>query len=174
MKFNVFSSGFWGLLLVMVGVLLMIRHVFNIDFPFFTFFFSILLIYIGIVVIRGGFARQRSEDFTMFSDTSMGYDPGRQRYAVLFGESQVDLRGMKLTEDKYLELNCVFGEMRTKLPADLSYEIFASAAFGSLVTPDGRDTNFGNYTYRSPGFTTTEPVLHITAKTVFGSMIVMA
>jgi predicted membrane protein len=46
-------SLFWGLVLILIGLSLIIKIVFNIDFPIFKILFAFLFIYIGIKVLVG-------------------------------------------------------------------------------------------------------------------------
>jgi hypothetical protein len=60
MTTNFLSSGaFWGVVIVLVGVGLILREVFHIQFPFLRLLFGLLLIYWGVKIIYQGFTNPR-------------------------------------------------------------------------------------------------------------------
>lgn len=48
------SAGlFWGILFILIGISIVIRVIFNVDFPLFKFLFAFLFIWIGIRIMLG-------------------------------------------------------------------------------------------------------------------------
>ena len=52
---------FWGALLIVIGLTLIIRFVFNVDFPVFRVILALFIIYIGLRILIGGFGLFRFE-----------------------------------------------------------------------------------------------------------------
>lgn len=170
MQKTFFSSAFWGITIIFVGVAMLLRNFFDLDIPIFTIIAAGFLIFLGIRMIAGHSSGNSSSNSAVFSDQKMGFVPGQNKYNVLFGNSNLDLSRIELTENKLVEVSCVFGEFRIAVSRDTNLQIFSSAAFGNFTSPMQQSNAFGSLDFRSPGFDATKPALTIRAEVVFGSV----
>jgi predicted membrane protein len=170
MQKTFFSSAFWGITIIFVGVAMLLRNFFNFDIPVFTIIAAGFLIFIGIRMIAGHITGGNSSNSTVFSDQRMGFVPGQNKYAVLFGNSNLDLSRIDLSENKLIEVSCVFGEFRIAVSRDANLQIFSSAAFGNFTSPTQTSNAFGSLDFRSPNFDATKPSLTIRVEVVFGNV----
>jgi len=170
MQKTFFSSAFWGITIIFVGVAMLLRNFFDFDIPVFTIIAAGFLIFIGIRMIAGHVSGGNNSSSTMFSDQKMGFVPGQNKYNVIFGNSSLDLSRIELTENKLIEVSCVFGELRIAVNRDTNLQIFSSAAFGNFTSPAQQSNAFGSLDFRSPNFDATKPSLTIRAEVVFGSV----
>ncbi|MEI6747646.1 MAG: LiaF domain-containing protein [Bacteroidales bacterium] len=165
-----FSSAFWGITIIFVGVAMLLRNFFDFDIPVFTIIAAGFLIFLGVRMIVGHTSGHNSSNSAVFSDQKMGFVPGQNKYNVLFGNSNLDLSRIDLTENKLIEVSCVFGEFRIAVARDTNLQIFSSAAFGNFTSPMQQSNAFGSLDFRSPNFDTTKPALTIRAEVVFGNV----
>ncbi|MGM0504252.1 MAG: YitT family protein, partial [Bacteroidota bacterium] len=87
---------FWGILLILIGLGIVIRVVFNIDFPLIKFIIAFFFIFIGIKILIGNYSfshAEADEDTTIFSESKvLGQDENFKEYNVIFGSTIIDLR----------------------------------------------------------------------------------
>lgn len=73
---NFLSSGlFWGLILVLLGLSVILKSVFHINIPLIKILLAILLIYWGITLLIGKTSHS-SDDMIMFKNTKVNLDHG--------------------------------------------------------------------------------------------------
>jgi hypothetical protein len=167
---SVFSSAFWGITIIFVGVAMLLRNFFDFDIPVFTIIGAGFLIFLGVRMIASHTTGNDGSNSAVFSEGEMGFVPGQKKYNVLFGNGNLDLSRLELTESKLIEISCVFGEFRVAVNRDTNLQIFSSAAFGSFISPSQQSNAFGSMDFRSLHFDPTRPVLTIRAEVVFGSV----
>ena len=163
-----FSGAFCGLLLIVLGVSLLIKYVFNIDFPVFRVIFAVFLVLIGIKILVGGFGNHSHT--SMFSDNRFNYVENHKDYSCAFGKTTLDLTNANITEDTDIKASCAFGEFIIKINPETNIEIVSSSAFGNLQLPDNSNHSFGNGNYKTPAYDKSGPVLRIKADVAFGNM----
>ncbi len=171
------SSIFWGIILILIGLSLILKVVFNVDFPFFKFLFAFFLIYLGIRIFIG-------KDFRLFSDandehtvifsqrTITSVEDGRE-YNVIFGNGIFDLRNFQSSGDEKvtIKLNTVFGGSEVLINDSIPLEINAHTVFAGSKMPDGNVSAFGEAKYKNNIYSNA-PLLRIESNTVFGGFLV--
>lgn len=168
---HLFTSGsFWGIVLIVLGLLLVIKHIFNIDLPVGRIFFSLLLIFFGIMVLTGS-GGHKTPNTAVFSESSFDFDDEAGEYSVVFGKGTLDLSGIHLQEDKKVKVAAVFGEANVRVDKETNYVIQSNVAFGSVNFP-GKHPNqgFGSSVFRAPGLDENKPRIIIKTDAVFGSI----
>lgn len=170
-----FCSGmFWGVLLILLGISIILKVLFNITIPIFRIAFALLLIYLGVKILTGGFGIERKKNTVLFNDSKIEYTESSDEYNVLFGKGVVNLSNVSL-EKKTVEVkvNTVFAEGTIRINPALPTKILVNSAFAGARMPDGNVISFGNYTYKTKSFKENENYLKIEANVVFGSLKVV-
>jgi hypothetical protein len=167
---------FWGIFLILIGLSLIVKIVFHVDFPFIKIFFAFLFIYFGIKILTGG-------DFRF-----LGYNPDGQ--SVIFGEKNYDtvddgkeynvifsgatfaLRNMEFSENKpiRIKLNTIFGGSKVLVSKGTALKVHATTVFGGSKLPDENVSAFGSIQFSSDTVGVEKPVLEIESSTVFGGL----
>jgi predicted membrane protein len=172
------ASLFWGLLLVVLGLSLIFRIVFNIDFPLFKIFIAFILIFFGLKILFGSFHGPNFEtkDNEVIFGEKRFTDPGNNRdYDVVFGKGTYDFRDFDLKgERKYIKISTVFGASVVKISKNMPVLIKVESAFAGAELPNGNSAAFGSTTYTSPDFDYEKPYLEIKLEVVFGGCEVKA
>jgi len=172
------GSFFWGILLVIIGISMIIRIVFKIEIPIFRVIFAFFLIFIGIKVLIGGFRNNSSEipENTVFNESNSSFQqnlPKEQN--VIFGRNFIDLR--KFDEKSLpaeMEINTIFGSGEVIIRKDMNVRIKVDAAFAGAEMPNNNTSAFGSTVYESPGFDPQKPYLLLKINVVFGSIQIKA
>lgn len=166
---------FWGLILILIGIGIVIRVVFNIDFPVIKFLVAFFFIFIGIKILVGNFDFRRgnmNENTTIFGESKVvGIEGDHKEYNVIFGSSVIDLRDIDLSEgSKEIEINTVFGGTVLKIDDKTPVKIKAEAVFGNAELPNGNTATFGTNRYESESFSKDSSYLYVKVDVVFGSL----
>jgi len=162
-----FSGIFWGIVVVLLGLSIILNVVAGVKIPFFRIFFGLLLIYWGVSLLIG--ARFHRSGTAVFSDADIkATAAGKQD--VIFGRAAVDLSGIVLKPgaNRY-EVNTVFGASVIKLDRTMPVKVAASAAFAGVKLPDGGSVAFGESGWRSPGLKEDSTYLLVKTDVVFGA-----
>ena len=165
-------SLFWGLLLVVLGLSLIFRIVFNIDFPLFKIFVAFILIFFGLKMLFGSFKTptfETKESDVVFGEKRFSNPETDRDYSVVFGKGVYDFRDLDLKGEKQkVKIATVFGATVIKLKKDMPVKIRVESAFAGTELPNGNSSVFGSTTYTSPDFDPEKPYLDINLDVVFG------
>jgi len=166
---------FFGIIIILVGISILIKVIFKIDFPIFKILFGLFLIYLGAKFIFGsfGFSNFRSSgDDAIFNEVTIdGKINEKREYNAVFGKATIDLRDIELTEKvTKIEVNAVFGGCVIRLNEQTPVKINADAIFGGVDLPEGGAGGFGSSNYESDNFDEARNYLVIQASAVFGGI----
>ncbi len=165
------SAVFWGVVIILIGLSIILREVFDIHFPFLRVFFGILLIYWGVKVIAGGFNRSWGSNNIVFNEANIDDDGTKKEYNVVFGSSRVDLFKMQMpTSDQKLEMNVVFGSGKLIINDSIPMRIEMNAVFGNIQAPDRTKAGFGTSIYTTSAYKEGMPCVRLETNAVFGSL----
>jgi predicted membrane protein len=172
MKMNfLFTGVFWGVVLILIGLGVIINVVFGVKIPIFRTIFALFLIYLGIQMLTGTSWHKRSEKVVMFEEKKIETITKSDKYDVIFGKGEIDLTGIKPDSQNIgVEINTVFGGSVVKINPAVPTKMIVSSAFGGAHLPDGNVVAFGQYTYKTESYRENEKHLLIRATVVFGGM----
>jgi len=155
---------FWGIVLVIIGLSIIFRVIFNVNL--FRVLIAVLLILLGIKVLvgnKGIFNFSSVKNDVIFSEKSYSGSPNdRTEYNVMFGKSVFDFRNIDFKDEKpvRLKINTIFG----------AAEIKVDAAFAGAKMPNGNTVAFGSSQYVSDTYDASSKYLFIDANVVFGGL----
>lgn len=169
------GSLFWGIVLIIVGMSLIIKVVFHIEFPIMKVLFAFFFIYLGIRILVGNWGTQvfrSGPDDTVFGQGSFVHEhmvPKEQN--VIFGSATIDFRKIDMnTLSAETEINTVFGGCEILLRKDIPVKIKVDAAMAGVTLPNENTTVLGSAFYQSPNFDEKKPYLLIKASAVFSGL----
>jgi len=166
-------SLFWGLLLVVLGLSLIFRIVFNIDFPLFKIFIAFVFIFFGLKMLFGTFrtpAIGTKENEVIFGEKRFNNPDTNRDYNVVFGKGVYDFRDIDLKGNRqYIKISTVFGATVIKLNQTTPVKIKVESAFAGTELPNGNSAVFGSSVYTSPDYDPEKPNLEIKLEVVFGA-----
>jgi predicted membrane protein len=168
-----FTGLFWGIVLVIIGLCVIVNMVFHINVPIIRILFAFLLIYFGVKVLTHGTFGRQDKTNVVFDEGRINNASGSDEVNVIFGKSTIAMTDPALVSDKEKkskEINTVFGASTLYLGKDLPIKVHVSSAFGSARMPDGNIVSFGEYTYTTPAYKEGKPFLKLKANVVFGGM----
>jgi predicted membrane protein len=164
------GSMIFGTLVILFGLLLLARNLFDLHIPVFSMVVSLGMIWIGILLIMGQVVGGKEGERVPFGERTMQYIPGQTNYRVLFGSGTLNLQDLRPDQPLHLYLDCTFGEMKLIVNREVPLQVDGTASFGSLNGPDLRTASFGNYFYTSTGYNPSLPGLTIHARVTFGEL----
>jgi predicted membrane protein len=172
---------FWGILIVLIGLAIIIKAVFPIDIPLFRILFGVLLIYLGVQLLLGWprWGRGIGDEFkfSAFGERIIRLQPGQvpeDRYSVAFGNAMYDFTKVSLeSRDIDVEVSVSFGKATIQVSQATPVVMEAGVAFGSAEFPDGSQVAMGKQTYRSENANSALHSLRIRSRVAFGQILLV-
>lgn len=168
---------FWGAFLLLLGISLIIKVVFQVEFPVFKVAFGICLVLLGIKVLFGRFiipSHHFEKEETVFSERTYTNPEKDREYTVLFGKGTYDFTDVDLSKGSYhTKISTVFGGTQIIIPRNVPVRITADAVFAGAELPDGRSAVFGTIVYESDTWTQDSASINLKVDVVFGGVQVI-
>jgi hypothetical protein len=172
---NIFDGIFWGVVLIVLGVWFLVRRYVPFTIPVIRIIIAVLFVYLGVrVLVRGPVVRERNT--VVFSNRShMEYSAeGGKDYNVIFGNGDVDLTAVTVADRSVrADVNVIFGTGTLRINPAVPIRLDMSAAFGTIIAPNGRSVAFGDTVYTSQAYRNGAPALEIKATAVFGKLTIL-
>lgn len=169
---------FWGIVLIIVGLSLIIKVVFHVEFPIMKILFAFFFIYLGIKILVGNWGNhifRSGPDDIVFGQGNFTHEnvvPKEQ--SIIFGSGTIDFRHVDLNAlPAEIEINAVFGGCEILLKKDLPVRIKVDAAMAGVTLPNNNTTVLGSAFYESPNIDEKRPHLIIKANAVFSGLKVI-
>jgi hypothetical protein len=165
-----FTGIFWGGVLILLGIGVILNMVLGTKIPFGRIFWALLLVYVGIsLLVRPAWHTHRWRGEWKSGRAIVTDKPGK--HDVVFGSSAFDLTGVELQgKTRREEIDVVFGSGQVRLNPEMPVRVEVNSVFASAKLPDGSEKSFGEYTYQSKNFEENKPHLLVKADVVFGSL----
>lgn len=166
----------FGIFMIVLGLGLIIRVVFHLDFPVGRFILALFIIFIGLKVLMGHrldfYWHGESDKDVIFSERNIDASPlDEKEYNVVFGSAKIDLTAVDLeNEKKSLKVNAVFGGVEIKVSKSIPLMVKAETVFGAVNSPREGVGGFGSSVFKSDNFKSDKPYLYIKASSVFGGI----
>ena len=168
---------FWGAFLLILGIALIIKVVFQVDFPVFKVVVGIFLVLLGIKVLFGRtiFPSHHFEpEETIFSERSYDNPESGKEYTVLFAKGVYDFTNVDLSRGSFhTKISTVFGGTQIIVPRDKPVRITADAVFAGAELPDNNTAVFGSSVYESDSWSPDSASINIKVDVVFGGVQVI-
>jgi predicted membrane protein len=167
MKMNglFFGGLFWGILISLIGLSIILKYAFNIDLHMIRLFFGIIIVLLGLRIVIGQTGNHHSATIK-----TQGYHHYDGECNVVFSSRTIDLT--RIPENGKLpgEISVVFGSATVILPDSMNLEVSSTTVFGTTILPDRSYAGFGEdrYTIRN---NPTAPLQKIETNTVFGKLV---
>ena len=168
------SSGtFWGVIIILFGLSILLREIFHIQIPFLKIIFGLLLIYWGVRVIAGGAWGGRSGNTTVFGDSEMHYDSKHDDYDIVFGSGLIDLFKMETPlQNRKIEVSVVFGNGTVVINDSIPMKIEMNSVFGASILQDKRINAFGTSYHTTSAYKDGQPYVLLETNVVFGRLTI--
>jgi hypothetical protein len=169
---------FIGALIILLGLGIIVNVIFGIHIPIFKILFGLILVFIGLRIIFGGWVHfppghGKPGDVIFHERTYKGLSEDTKEYNAVFGKAVVDLRDVELKEKvTRIKINAVFGSAEVRLSPTMPVRIKADAVFGGVQLPENVTAAFGTSTYQSKNFNENQNYLYIEGASVFGGIVI--
>ena len=170
------ASLFWGILLILVGLSLILKIVFNIEFSIFRVIIAFFLIYLGIKLFIGKdfnlFPESNKDNQIVFSEKTIKTVENGKEYNVMFGGAKFDLREMTFPDSTamHIKINTIFGGSQITVNAEVPIQVNSNTVFAGTKMPDGNTSAFGSLNYENENAKKGKAKLIIETNTVFGGL----
>jgi predicted membrane protein len=168
-----FSGIFWGSILILLGISVIVRIVFNIHLPLVRIVFAFVLIYFGVRILVGGaWCKCGTNSGTiLFNEVKTELSGNSGDYNIVFGKGVVNLTDTSLAEKgKSVKINTIFGAGEIRVNPSVPAIVKVTAAFSGARMPDGNIISFGEYVYKTKAFSDPAKAIKVDATVVFGGL----
>ena len=167
----IFSGVFWGIIIVIIGLSIILNVIFGVHIPLFRIVFALFLIWLGITLLTGGSFWSKDKNKAIFEEKRIDAIKKASKYDVVFGKGVIDLSNIIL-EDKVfkVEINTVFASNTIEIDPKMPAKIIVNSVFAGARMPDGNTIAFGQYTYKSDSLKEDTSYLQVQANVVFGGL----
>lgn len=165
------SAVFWGIVIILFGLSLIIKEVFHINIPIFKIVFGLLLIYWGFRVLLSGIYKNgfSKDQDVVFGNKKFEYVETINSYDIVFGSGVIDL--FKISENELsrtIKVDVVFGNGTILLNENIPTLVKMETAFGSVQAPGNSVNGFGEKVFTNATYSPEKPHLLVKASSVFG------
>lgn len=169
----IFTTLFFGTLFILWGASLIIEALFGISLPLGKLIFSCLLIYAGILLIKGLNPAPANHKTILFGkETVHGLHSNHyNEYKIVFGQGIIDLSNIILEPQgtTSIKIFVLFGNAQIRFNAAVATTIKADAVLSAIELPDQSTISLGTYLYKSDN-STDQPRLHIDITGIFSAV----
>jgi hypothetical protein len=169
-------SIFLGILLVLFGISLILKVIFNIDIPVVRVVIALFLIYLGIRLFIGRdfslIPRHENENTIAFGQRTINKIEDNTEYNVVFGKGILDLRNAHPADSQEISirLNTIFGSSDVLYNDSIPLKIRSTSAFAGTKLPNGNTEAFGTFEFNTDS-SYKKPFVRIETTTVFGGTL---
>lgn len=169
------TGAFWGVVIILFGLSILLREVFHIHIPFVKILFGLLLVYWGVKMIAGGFMRSGAGNATVFGNAEMEYDVSHDDYDIVFGSGTIDLFKMETpTQTRKVEVSVVFGNGVLIINDSIPMKIEMNSVFGASVLEDKRINALGKTYNTTSAYKEGQPYIKLETNVVFGRLVIQS
>ena len=139
------SSGiFWGFVVILFGVGILLKSVFHVNIPFFKILIGIIIIFFGISFIVDAMSQRKSE--AIFRNYNFNFGTIEKEYNIVFSKGVFDFTNFNFSNynGEFIKINSAFSKSEIYLSRNFEYEIRADSVFGVVSLPNGESVSFGN------------------------------
>ena len=140
------SSGiFWGFIVILFGVGILLKSVFHVNIPFFKILIGIIVILFGVSIIFNAINSTRRNN-TVFREYNFNFGTIEKEYNIVFSKGVFDFTNFNFSNynGKFVKINSDFSKSEIYLSLNFEYEIRADSVFGVVRLPNGESVSFGN------------------------------
>lgn len=140
------SSGiFWGFIVILFGVGILLKSVFHVNIPFFKILIGIIVILFGVSIIFNAINSTRRNN-TVFREYNFNFWTIEKEYNIVFSKSVFDFTNFNFSNynGEFIKINSAFSKSEIYLSRNFEYEIRADSVFGVVSLPNGESVSFGN------------------------------
>lgn len=160
-----FGGLFWGLLISLIGLSIVLKHGFNIDLHLVRIFIGLIIILFGIKLIVG----YNSKTYVNTIKSKVHFNNGKE-HDILFSNGTIDLTQYQDISKYPKEINVIFGNGVVLIPDNINLEVTSTTVFGSTIMPNRSYAGFGEDVY-SINNKPDAPSVKIVTATVFGKLV---
>lgn len=161
---------FFGTLLILWGLSLIFEAIFGISIPVLRIGFACILIYAGLVLIKGLYESKDQKAIFFSQEEIKAKKSSEQQYKIVFGQGTIDLSDIDTSAEMVnVQVYTLFGKAVLKMNPEIPTIVNATSVFSSVTFPDQTVVSLGNYRYSSDT-TGQKPRVIVDATAVFSAL----
>ncbi len=132
----IFSRAFWGIVVILIGLSIVLNAIFKINLPIFKILIALFFIYIGVRMLMGvGGVNQSIKTKSVFSQQKIEIkNLENKSFKAVFSDQTLDLSHIKLSSSDAIEVDAVFSSVELILPAEAKVVLMPENVMSSIKT----------------------------------------
>lgn len=161
----------WGIALITIGVSLVIKTVFNLDFSIFRILVAALFLYFGLKILLGhsDFLTKDAPSQAIFAEKTFTTIENGKEYNVIFGSGKFKVKKEDLKLPAKIQINTIFGGSELEIADSIPVSIQSQTVLGGTKLPNGNSSAFGDLNYKSEQLKDSATLV-IETNTIFGGI----
>ncbi len=166
---------FYGVLLILLGILLLVRYLFKIKIPVFLISVAIIIVFVGVSFFINGTDTEAENNIVFSRDKIISTVKPGSEYSFVFGSGTIDLTktSHKNAGDK-IRINSVFSNGVIKVNPQTPLIVRTHSLFAVTETPNNDLIILGNTNYQTNNFKKDADYIEVEAKVIFGKLAIEA
>lgn len=164
---------FYGVLLILLGILLLVRYLFKVKIPIFFISIAIILVFTGVSFFINS-PGTGSENNIVFSRNKIigSVKPGNE-YSFVFGSGTIDLtKAHPQSVGEKIKINNVFSNGVIKVNPETPLIVRTHSLLAMTETPNNELIFLGNTNYQTKSFKKDAAYIEVDAKVIFGILAI--
>jgi predicted membrane protein len=164
---------FYGILLLVLGAIILVRYIFKIELPVFKISLGLLLILIGVSFFTNN-PEKDSEITVIFGNKTIQVVNPEKNYTLLFAKGTVDLSKIPPRSGvQKIKINTIFSSGTILTASQVPTLVKMNSAFSVAEMPDSSKISLGNCKYATASYKKELPSVEVEARVVFGQLKVL-
>ncbi len=153
----------WGTALVIFGLSLILKSLFNIAIPLVRPFIGCVLVYLGLHIMMDPFNDSPEKKTVIFGKSVTQARDDAHVYNVVFGGQDLDVTNLGVKQHQDIAVNTVFGTQKIIIDPHVPTKIRVNAIFARASLPDETLLSFGRNVYTTTDKEDVAITIHINA-----------
>ena len=156
---------FYGVLLILLGILLLVRYLFKIKIPVFLISVAIIIVFVGVSFFINGTDTGAENNIVFSRDKTISTVKPGSKYSLVFGSGTIDLtKASPQNAGDKIKINNVFSNGVIKVNPQTPLIVRTHSLFAVTETPNNDLIIFGNTNYQTNNFKKTQIILKLKRK----------
>ncbi len=165
---------FYGVLLTLLGILLLVRYLFKIKIPIFFISVAIILVFVGVSFFINSPGTGSENNIVFSKNKTIGSVKPGNEYSFVFGSGTIDLTKAQPQKNagEKIKINNVFSNGVIKVNPQTPLIVRTHSLFAVTETPNNDLVFLGNTNYQTKNFNKEADYIEVEAKVLFGRLAI--
>lgn len=164
---------FYGVMLILLGILFLVRYLFKIKIPIFFISVAIILVFVGVSFFINSPGKGSENNIVFSRNKIIGIVIPGNKYSIVFGSGTIDLtKALPQKAREKIQINSVFSNGTIKVNPQTPLIVRTHSLFAVTETPNNELVFWGNTNYQTDSYKKDTDYIEVEARAIFGMLAV--